>query len=280
MRDQQHHNYSQATVSVVAVGILMVWTAAVSANDQYRTISVVDGGTLTGQVTMKGEPPSPRLFPAALYPFGPFCTKNTAILDEKGHFRLPEFRVGTGGGLKDVIVVIEGITSGKPFKPVVADVVSKDCEFFPFVNIVQYHGALRIKNDDPLIHNSQLYQSEKGNVILNVPMPPNSDETYTIAFEKGKRVYQMICGMHEYMQTWGFAVDNPYYARVDDQGRFTIDKIPPGRYHVIAWHPHIQMIEREMMVPANGDINLNFEFDAGKVELPQYERQEKFRVGP
>ena len=280
MSDRQYHNHILATVSLVVAGILMAWTAAASANDQYRTISVVDGGTLSGQVTLKGDTPPPRFFPVALYPFGPFCTKNAAIQDEKGHFLLPEFRVGSGGGLKDVIVVIEGITSGKPFKPIVADVVAKGCEFFPFVNIVQDRGALRIRNDDSVIHNSQLYQSEKGNVILNVPMPSNSDETYTIAFEKNRRVYQMICGMHEYMQTWGFAVDNPYYTRVDAQGRFAIDRIPPGRYTVTAWHPHMQQIELEITVPANGKAEIDFEFDANKVILPHYETQEKFRVGP
>jgi len=66
---------------------------------------------------------------------------------------------------------------------------------------------------------------------------------------------------------------------VDQNGRFTIDQIPPGRYKVVAWHAHIQPIEREITVKADGRVTVDFEFEADEVKLPHYETQEKFRVG-
>ncbi|HXN07237.1 MAG TPA: carboxypeptidase-like regulatory domain-containing protein, partial [Nitrospiria bacterium] len=90
----------------------------------------------------------------------------------------------------------------------------------------------------------------------------------------------MICGMHEFMQTWGYVVDNPYYARTKKDGLFSIDQIPPGTYKVIAWHPHFQPIEKEIVVLPGENAPLDFKFDSAEIKHPNYEIQEKFRVGP
>ena len=90
----------------------------------------------------------------------------------------------------------------------------------------------------------------------------------------------MICGMHEFMQTWGYRVDNPYYAKTKKDGAFTIDQLPPGTYKVIAWHPSLRPIERTVTISENGVVSLDFEFDAREVKRPHYESQEKFRIGP
>ncbi len=56
--------------------------------------------------------------------------------------------------------------------------------------------------------------------------------------------------------------------------------MPPGTYKVTAWHPHLKPVEQEVTVPANGSVAIQFEFDASRVVRPEYERQEKFRIGP
>jgi len=83
----------------------------------------------------------------------------------------------------------------------VTDLVAQNCEFLPFVSIVYNDGTFTMTNKDPILHNAQLYQSEKGNLLLTVPNPPNSSGRFPIHFEPNKRIYQMICGMHEFMQT-------------------------------------------------------------------------------
>jgi hypothetical protein len=244
----------------------------------YEEALVRDGGTLKGKVTLRGPIPEPRVFPLALYPFGPYCNKNKVISDGQGNVRISEFNVAEDGGMKDVVVAVQEVKRGKPFKPIVANLVARGCEFLPFVSIVQNHGTFVMKNEDPIIHNAQLYQSEKGNLLLTVPNPPNSSGTFPIKFERNRKIYQMICGMHEFMQTWGYAVDNPYYALTDSQGKFLIDDLPPGKYKVIAWRPHFKPIEREITVSAHKTVSLDFEFDSKVVKRPHYETQEKFRI--
>ncbi|HTN42330.1 MAG TPA: carboxypeptidase-like regulatory domain-containing protein [Nitrospiria bacterium] len=275
---------SQAMKYIFVLGAGLIGTAALgifgsSVAAAYDEAVVTNGGTLSGKVTLKGAVPEPRIFPLALYPFGPYCNKNKAISDGQGNVRISEFNVAADGGMKDVVVAVEEVKRGKPFKPIVANLVARDCEFLPFVSIVQHNGSFVMKNEDPIIHNAQLYQSEKGNLLLTVPNPPNSTGTFPIKFEKHKKIYQMICGMHEFMQTWGYAVDNPYYALTDGDGKFTIDQLPPGTYKVVAWRPHFKPIEREITVSPNRGASLDFEFDSSTVKRPHYETQEKFRIG-
>ncbi|MBI3803138.1 MAG: carboxypeptidase regulatory-like domain-containing protein [Nitrospirae bacterium] len=263
-------------------------------------MDVKGGGTLIGRVTLKGEIPPPRVFPLVLYPFGAFCKR---ISDGQGNVLLEEFYVGTDGGLKDSVVAVEQVKKGKPFPHVNAKWVTEDCMFHPaeaafndkyvkdedgklhhehpLVTVLENHQAISVQNYDPIIHNIQVFQNEKGNIILNVPLPPGAkDAGGKLNFTRGRRISQMICGMHEFMQSWAFVVDNPYYTNTKKDGEFKIDRLPPGTYKVVAWHPHFKPIEKQITVPANGAVTLNFEFDAGEVKRPIYESQEKFRIGP
>ena len=244
----------------------------------YEEAAVTNGGVLTGKVTLEGPVPEPRIFPLALYPFGTFCGKNTAISDGRGNVHISEFAVAPDHGMKDVVVAVQGVGKGKPFPLIVTNLVAKNCEFLPFVSIVQNNGTFTMTNKDPVLHNAQLYQNGVGNLLLTVPNPPHSSGTFPIRFEHHNRIYQMICGMHEFMQTWGYAVDNPYYALTDERGAFRIDGLPPGTYKVIAWHPHLQPIERTVTIAPNGTASLAFDFDANTVKRPHYETQKEFRI--
>lgn len=266
----------------------------------YEETDVKNGGTITGKVTLKGPIPPPRVFPLILYPFGPFCKR---ISDGQGNVQLEEFYVDEGGGLKDAIVAVQGVKKGKPFPHINSKWVTEDCMFHPaeasfnekyvkdmdgmlhhehpLVTVLENRQPISMINLDPVIHNIQVFQKEKGNIILNVPLPvSNAPRGGILKFGPGKRIAQMICGIHEFMQSWGFVVDNPYYTNTKRDGNFTIDKLPPGKYKVTAWHPHMNPIEKEITVPANGNVTVDFEFDSKQVQRPIYESQEKFRIGP
>lgn len=273
---------------------------SVSEPYRYEEGDTSDSGTITGKVTLKGPVPEPRVFPLVLYPFGPFCKK---ISDGQGNVRLKEFIVGKGGGLGDAVIAVQKVKKGKPFKPIQAKFVAVDCMFHPAdipddeqffidergklhhehpnVAVLENHRSISMINKDPVIHNIQVFQNEKGNIILNVPLPVSTEPRGGILkFAQGKRVSQMICGMHEFMQSWGFVVDNPYYTKTQKNGLFSIDRLPPGTYKITAWHPHFKIVEKEITVPANGKVSLNFEFDTAEIQRPIYETQQERRISP
>jgi len=266
----------------------------------YEEKPVRDGGAVTGRVILNGPVPEPRVFPLVLYPFGTFCKR---ISDGKGDVLLHEFTVGPDHGLQDAVVAVEEVKEGKPFPPIKNDYIAVNCMFHPAnvpeseqfmvtekgmlvhahptVAVLQNHQPITVVNKDPIIHNGQVFQSERGNIVLNFPLPPSPEPRGGILnFEHGKRIAQMICGMHEFMQSWGFMVDNPYYARTKRDGVFTIDQLPPGTYKVVAWHPHFKPIEKTITIKPGETATLDFTFDAKTVVRPSYESQEKFRIGP
>lgn len=288
-------------VLIVGIGLLLLGVTEFSENAfGYTEVPVSNGGTITGRVTLKGSIPPPRVFPLVLYPFGPFCKK---ISDGKGHILLEEFIVDPDGGMQDTIVAVQRVNQGKPFPPIKAELFSVNCMFHPadvaddeqfrvnkkgelrhahpLVGVLQNPQHISVVNKDPILHNGQVFQSEKGNIILNFPLPVSNDPRGgVVQLEAGKRITQMICGMHEFMQTWGFLVDNPYYAKTRKDGSFRIDQLPPGTYKIVAWHPHLKVVEKEITVPASGTVAVDFEFDSSEVKRPHYESQEKFRIGP
>src|SRR5581483_2439282 len=216
---------------------------------------------------------------------------------------LEEFYVGSGGGLKDTVVAVQQVKKGKPFPTINSKWVTEDCMFHPaeasfnekylkdedgklhhehpLVTVVENHQRISVRNYDPIVHNIQVFQNEKGNIILNVPLAPGAEDAGgKLNFTRGRRIYQMICGMHEFMQSWAFVVDNPYYTNTKKDGDFKIDRLRPGTYKVVAWHPHFKPVEKQGTVPDDGTVALNFEFDASEVKWAIYESQEKFRIGP
>ncbi len=285
------------------LGMMLLVLGMVSPEAQrafaYEKIDIKNSGSIAGKVILKGSVPEPRVFPLVLYPFGPFCKK---ISNGKGHVLLKEFNVDPDGGLRDAVVAVQNVHSGKPFRHIRNEYVSVNCMFHPadvsedeqfelhegkfihvhpLVRVMENHQPLYVTNLDPIFHNGQVYQKEKGNRILNFPLPI-SQKLFggIIHLDQGKKIVQMICGMHEFMQAWVWVVDNPYYQKTGKGGEFFIDDLPPGKYQVTAWHPHIQPLVREVTVPPEGKVSVQFHLDADQVIRPHYETQEKFRIGP
>ena len=244
----------------------------------YQEVTVTDGGKITGKVTLKGGKPVPRGFNLVTFPDPVYCGR---ISNGRGFRLLKEFTVAADRGVKDVIVMVTGIEKGKPFSFQPPQIEAKDCRFLPFVNVVRDNNKVSIVNMDPVMHDIQAYEtSELGpRVLFNIPLPMNthhpkeagSDAEYhkhipghpmtqEIHMTKGRRIFVMQCGFHAYMETWGMAVDNPYYALTDEAGQFAISDVPPGTYKLVVWHPEERtQVEQTVTIPAKGSVTANFE---------------------
>ena len=227
----------------------------------YDTVVVTDGAVLRGTVTFQGTAPEPKEFELRRYPDEVFCG---ALSDGDGHRFLKEVNVGQGSGLKDVVVVVEGVQSGKPFTFTNAQVEANVCQFLPFVTVVSDKRQLTVTNRDPVSHDIQgyAYDQDGVDIVLHRPSLKATGTTDIVHLVKGRKVFTMQCGMHPYMQNWGYAIDNPYYAVTDQDGRFSIGELLPGTYNVKAWHPILGVQERELTVEPNDTATLDVRFDA------------------
>lgn len=278
-------------------GVVVCLSAAAWA---YEDAPVERGGTIRGRVVLTGPLPAPRAFPIVLYPFGSYCKK---ISDGEGRVLLKEFNVDAGGGLQDAVVALQGVEGGKRFRYRDNQLVTIHCMFHPadvpqeemferhegepthihpLVSVMRNHRPISAVNQDPIPHGVQVYQPEIGSRVLSFPLPPSSRRLAGGYIHMNERVsvVQLICPMHEFMQSWGWLVDNPYYEKTRKGGAFVIDEVPPGTYTLTAWHPHLKPLARRVTVPPGGTVTVDFVFDARTVVRPLYETQAQFRIPP
>ena len=246
-------------LSVLAQAIMTVEPRADAG--AYESGAVTEGAVVRGKVTFKGIAPEPKEFELRRYPDRIFCG---ALSDGDGRRFLKEVNVGEDGGLKDVVVVVEGIQRGKPFTFTDAQVEANVCQFLPFVTVVSNKRQLTVTNRDPVSHDIQGYTYDQAGVdiVLHRPSLKATGTMDMVHLVKGRKIFTMQCGMHPYMQNWGYAIDNPYYAVTDLDGSFSIGDLPHGTYTVKAWHPILGVQEREVTVEPNGTTTLDVLFEA------------------
>jgi Polysaccharide lyase family 4, domain II len=225
----------------------------------YESGTVTNGATVQGKVTFSGTVPDPKIFELRRYYDREYCA---TLSDGKGHRLLKEVNVGQDGGLKDVVVVIEGVEKGKPFTFTDAEVEASLCQFMPFVTVVSDKRRITVFNRDPVSHDIQGYAYDQSGVdiVLHRPALHVSGTTDMVQLVKGRKVFTMQCGMHPYMQNWGYAIDNPYYAVTTGNGAFTIGDLPAGTYQIKAWHPILGAQERTITVKPHETVSLDLSF--------------------
>ena len=242
----------------------------------YQEIEVKNGGTIQGKATLIGKMPFPRIYHLILFPNIDMCAE--VDTDDEMNRVLDDFKVSPDGGLKDVVVTIQHVDAGKPFNKEPINILAENCKFLPDVSIIRQGETFKVDNLDAVMHNSQVYQKERGKILLNIPIPAEEVSEGKITFKKHYKIMQMICGMHEFMQTWGYRVQNPYYSQTKIDGNFKIDNIPPGEYKLTAWHYLMKKQTQKIKIAAGETVDLSFVFNADKVVRPFYETMKSGRI--
>ena len=276
---------------------LCALSACWSSSWAYDEIPVTDGGSISGTVTMIGAKPTPKGYNLITFPDPVYCGR---ISTGTGWRILDEFSMGPGNGLKDVVVVLTDATKGKPFKFEPLTIEARDCRFLPFVTVVKDGADVVVMNMDPVMHDIQAYETSQlgPRVLFNTPLPMNPHHKRVVTAEshehlpgqpvkesihmtKGRRFFVMQCGFHAYMESWGFAVDNPYYALTGDGGTFTLTDVPPGEYTLMVWHPGVgTTLQKTVTVTEKGVTTADFSFDAPKGRRSVHEIAENPHYGP
>jgi len=261
---------------IQTVLVILLFLQGTSVVWAYQEVEVNNGGTLQGKSILVGDIPPPRVYHLVLFPNIDMCAEIDT--DDNMNRVLLDFIKDKNNGLKDVVISLEKVESGKPFSKDPVNILSENCKFTPEVNVIQQGGTFFVDNQDAVMHNSQVYQKEQGKILLNIPIPAEEISEGKVVFKKNYKIFQMICGMHEFMQTWGFRVQNPYYYKTQVDGNYKIDNIPPGEYKVVAWHYLMKVRTKNIKIGAGETINLDFEFNGNEVIRPFYETIKSGRI--
>lgn len=260
---------------VIAGAVGLIGAPMASAYDE---APVPDGGSITGKVSFKGAVPPPKEFDFAKFPNPKFCAQ--ADSDGKGHRVVQNVNV-KNGALADVVVFIEEIDKGKPFKFNGTDVKANLCRFLvqngpsQLTGVVVKHKEIRILNTDAdptdpkaatgVLHNPHAYETKgaRSSTIFNLPLPEKGQVIKKkVILRKKESEFKIQCDQHNYMEVYFQPVTNPYYAIDNADGTYTIDDVPPGTYEIHAYHPILGTQEVKVTVPAKGKATADFAFAA------------------
>jgi hypothetical protein len=184
---------------------------------------------ISGVVRFPGRPPRRKSIRMAELP-QPFWSDDL-VIGERGQVRWAVVRVTRG---------LEGRTFVETPPEVRMDI--QGLRFVPHVLAVRAGQAVPFQNLEAELHHVHPIDAEPAF------RPP------------GVRVFarpgftRVRCDIHPWMSAWIAAFDHPFFAVTDDDGRFTIRGLPPGRYTLEVWHETLQAAPVEITVEGNATI--------------------------
>ena len=251
---------------------------ATSGYAEYEIIDVSDGGTVKGQAIWKGS--MPKLPPLKVF----------ADLDSCGtHVPSPALRIDPAtNGIHEVLVYLERVERGKSAATAyplrmgksASHPAGRACQFerhmIPFVRTAE----VALINFEPILHNPHLFSEKQS--LFNIAMPAANREIATTLGRARGVGLRLQCDVHVHMNAWAAALEHPYFAVTDEQGKFEIAGIPPGSYTLVAWHPGFNIVKfsasrpvydephvirQPVEVSSKAQVESRFEFPVRPVEV-------------
>ncbi len=259
-------------ILVLAIAVALSASSAFAKKAKYEE-GAAGKGSISGVISLKGDAPAPIMEDLNKGKNVEFCATHPDT--KEGNIRPRLKVVANGGKLKDAVIFIENIESGKAWSTETINFDFKTCDVFPKVSVARKtpkgvkEGIMTITNQDPdILHNPHGYSVAGANrkTLFNKPLPSKGDvadvtKTFKRFKQKKDDHFFLQCDQHNFMEADGRIVWNPYYAISGDDGSFKIEGIPAGKYKVTAWHPYVGEVTKEVTV-ADGDAKTDFELAA------------------
>ena len=252
------------------IGLLLVsafFWMPVSAASKYKVVTVSNGGSVSGKVTLQGAQPAPEKI---------LITKNKEVCGT-GNREVQWVPLGKNQGLLETVVYLKKIKKGKGWKGALpaskGTMDQKKCLFSPWLQIVKIGAGMTIRNSDPVLHNIHIREligikvgKARGvkRTMLNEAQPgapgdPAQDLETKIKPRRSNFV-AINCEAHNFMFAWMFAANHPYVAKTGADGSYKIDGIPPGKYTLSVWHPTLGLQEKKIKVKGGDSLSQSFSY--------------------
>ncbi len=233
------------TRNIAAGAVLMAMGVSAHA---YEAVDVTNGGTVSGKISLSGSAPAnPTLD----------ITKDKEYCGDS--IKADYYVVAADGGLKNAVVVIEGIEKGKAYdKKGIVDFENKKCMFEPHVSVGVAGQKLGIVSRDPILHNTHLYHGPKQRTMYNVAIPIQDKVIKKPLRKPGEVVVK--CDAHEWMLGYVYVAKSPYITLTAADGSYSLSDVPPGNYKVKIWHEKLGEVTQDVTVSAGGTATLDHSF--------------------
>ncbi|WP_339911508.1 carboxypeptidase regulatory-like domain-containing protein [Symmachiella dynata] len=200
-------------------------------DDKGRPVLADGTGGFSGVITFDGKAPEPKfLYQKGGAPKDPEVCGLEAIPDQSLIVNQEN------NGVKNVFVYLRKKPRGfKPKPPKEALVFDqKYCVFLPH-NLIVYAGReVLVKNGDPIVHNT--HTNPVRNPGFNSAIGADDRVGVKLLYRRPESLpVKVVCDLHAWMSAYHSVLDHPFCASTDENGKFAIPNLPPGKYTFTVW---------------------------------------------
>jgi plastocyanin len=235
-----------AFVGSLVFGVMgtAVWVNQAAIAQAYKEIDVKDGGVIVGIVKFDGDVPTAKIL--------------KVDKDEQtcGHEnKLSEELVvnGESKGIKNVVVSLVDIASGKKADTTTVALDQKECLFSPHVVAVSSGASVDLLNSDNVMHNLHSWSIKNAGFNEGVSGGGKLTKKFDLP-----EVVKITCDVHKWMSSFVVVKGNPYFAVTDESGRFRIENVPAGSYKIEAWQEKLGKKTGEVSVKPKEETTVDF----------------------
>ena len=234
-------------LSILALAVLV---SAAAGTPLHRSAKVaVAPGSIEGTISYTGTPPKMRPIDMAKEPT---CAKQhaTPVMTESVNAR-------PGNNLADVVVYVSAGDQGPAAtQTVVYD--QKGCQYVPHVTTLEVNQPMEIFNHDQTSHN--IHPMSKTNPEWNKSQPPGTPPLH-VTYAKPEFI-PVKCNVHPWMHGYFVVLNTSHSSVSNDNGKFSLKGLPPGKYTLTAWQEKFGTQTQEVTVGSGATAKADFTFKA------------------
>jgi plastocyanin len=192
------------------------------------------GGTLAGRVTLQGLAPKLANLPV---------TRDMKVC---GTSKPDESLEVKDSGVKNTVIWFTDVPLPTDHKAPKQKLDQQACAFSPHVLVAPLGSTVDVVNSDKALHN---VRAQAGEVkLMNYAMPIPGHVVPTRLKKEG--IFKVSCDVHPWMRAWMLVLPTAAFAVTDEDGKYAIKDVPPGRHKIKIWHERLGEKDAELEIAA------------------------------
>jgi plastocyanin len=128
-------------------------------------------------------------------------------------------------------------------------------EFIPYVLPVQKGTWVYFPNSDNIRHHVYSFSKPK-----KFELPLYKGKSAPPVFFGTPGVVILGCNIHDWMLSYIYIIDSPFFSKTSAKGTAKIEGLEPGKYQLMVWHPRMKASPEDLMITENIQKNETFHF--------------------
>lgn len=168
--------------------------------------------------------------------------------------------------LGNTVIYLISLDSASPALPTVAATIAMNGRaFVPRLQVVTPGSRVAFPNQDPFSHN--IFSTTPG-AAFDLGLYPLGKSKETRFRRTG--AFPIYCNIHPRMTAFVVVAPTPWYTQAGNDGRWSLEGVPAGRYSLHVWHERAPESKAEIRIPAAGLTGLATQLDARGFRFAQH----------